>query len=116
MSQAATNTVVVTNSETSSSWIKDSRTNQWRLGEPLELRRAMKVIHGNGSGLSGGAAAGLTLGVTTVLAVVIALVIYRIRKYKKRGYQAIEDDRQSLAPGTAEKEGTPDQEQEQCPA
>ncbi|CAK6449332.1 unnamed protein product [Pipistrellus nathusii] len=116
MSQAATNTVVVTNTETSSSWIKDPQTNQWRLGEPLELRRAMKVIHGNGSGLSGGAAAGVTVGVTTVLAVIIALVIYRIRKYKKRGYQAIEDERQSLAPGTAGTEDTSDQEQEQCPA
>lgn len=116
MSQAATNTVIVTNTETSSSWIKDFQTNQWRLGEPLEIRRAMKVIHGHGSGLSGGATAGVTVGVTTVLAVVIALVIYRIRKYKKRGYQAIEEERQSLAPGTAGTEDTPDQEQEQCPA
>ncbi|XP_016055860.1 PREDICTED: macrophage-expressed gene 1 protein [Miniopterus natalensis] len=116
MSQAATNTVMVTNTETSSSWIKDPQTNQWRLGEPVELRRAMKVIHENGSGLSGGAAAGVTLGVTTVLAIVIALAIYRIRKYKKRGYQAIEDERQSLAPGTAGIGDTPDQEQEQCPA
>ncbi|XP_037014252.2 macrophage-expressed gene 1 protein [Artibeus jamaicensis] len=115
MSQAATNTVIVTNTETSSSWIKDSQTNQWRLGEPVELRRAMKVIHGNG-GLSGGEAAGVTVGVTTVLAVLIALVIYRTRKYKKRGYQVIEDERQSVAPGAAETGDTPDQEQERCPA
>ncbi|XP_036115725.1 macrophage-expressed gene 1 protein-like [Molossus molossus] len=115
MSQAATNTVVVTNMETSSSWIKNSQTNRWRLGEPLELRRAMKVIHGDSSGLSGGAAAGVTLGVTTALAVVIALVIYGARKYKKRGYRAIEEERQSLAPGTAEAgDVTPDQEQEPC--
>ncbi|XP_054419642.1 macrophage-expressed gene 1 protein [Pteronotus mesoamericanus] len=115
MSQAATNTVIVTNTETSSSWIKDSQTNQWRLGEPVELRRAMKIIHGN-SGLSGGEAAGVTVGVTTILALLITLVIYRTRKYKKRGYQAIENERQSLAPGTAETGDTPDQEQEQCPA
>ncbi|XP_024414906.2 macrophage-expressed gene 1 protein [Desmodus rotundus] len=115
MSQAATNTVMVTNTETSSSWIKDPQTNQWRLGEPVELRRAMKVMHGNG-GLSGGEAAGVTLGVTTFLAVLIALVIYHTRKYKKRGYQVIEDERQGLAPGTAETGDTPDQEQGQCSA
>ncbi|CAK7308002.1 Macrophage-expressed gene 1 protein [Vulpes lagopus] len=116
MSQAATNTVIVTNSETASSWIKDSQTRQWRLGEPLELRRAMKVIRGDGGGLSGGAAAGVTMGVTTVLAAVIALAIYGTRKYKKRGYQALEDERQSLAAGTAESGDAPGQEQEQSPA
>ncbi|XP_021540547.1 macrophage-expressed gene 1 protein [Neomonachus schauinslandi] len=116
MSQAATNTVIVTNSETASSWIKDSQTHQWRLGEPLELRRAMGVIHGDGSGLSGGAAAGVTMGVTTVLAATIALAVYGTRKYKKRGYQALEDERQSLAAGSAETGGAPDQEQEQSPA
>ncbi|XP_030874621.1 macrophage-expressed gene 1 protein [Leptonychotes weddellii] len=116
MSQAATNTVIVTNSETSSSWIKDSQTHQWRLGEPLELRRAMGVIHGDGSGLSGGAAAGVTMGVTTVLAATIALAVYGTRKYKKKGYQALEDERQSLAAGSAKTGGAPDQEQEQSPA
>ncbi|XP_046500527.1 macrophage-expressed gene 1 protein [Equus quagga] len=116
MSQAATNTVIVTNIETASSWIKDSQTQQWRLGEPLELRRAMKVIHGNDSGLSGGAAAGITVGVTAALAAVITLAIYGTRKYKKREYQALEEERQSLAPGTAETRDMPDQEQEQSPA
>ncbi|XP_047547677.1 macrophage-expressed gene 1 protein [Lutra lutra] len=116
MSQAATNTVLVTNSETASSWIKDSQTHQWRLGEPLELRRAMRVIRGDGSGLSGGAAAGVTVGVTTVLAAAIALAVYGTRKYKKRGYQLLEDERQSLAAGTADTGGAPDQEQERSPA
>ncbi|XP_066107704.1 macrophage-expressed gene 1 protein [Saccopteryx bilineata] len=116
MSQAATNTVIVTNTETSSSWIKDFQTNQWRLGEPLELRRTMKVIRGNRSGLSGGEAAGVTVGVTTVLAVLIALVIYRTRRYKRSGYQKMEGERQSLAPGTVETRDPPDQEQEQCSA
>ncbi|XP_029770756.1 macrophage-expressed gene 1 protein [Suricata suricatta] len=116
MSQAATNTVMVTNGETASSWIKDSQTHQWRLGEPLELRRAMKVIHGDGSGLSGGAAAGVTVGVTAVLAAAVTLAIYGTRKYKKRGYQALEEETQSLAPGTAAPEDAPDREPEQSPA
>ena len=116
VSQSATNTVIVTNSETASSWIKDPQTHQWRLGEPLELRRAMRVIRGDGSGLSGGAAAGVTVGVTTVLAAAIALAIYGTRKYKKRGYESLEDERQSLAAGTAETAGSPDQEREQSPA
>ncbi|XP_047631607.1 macrophage-expressed gene 1 protein [Phacochoerus africanus] len=116
MSQAATNTVMVTNTETASSWIKDPQTHRWKLGEPLELRRAMKVIHGDGSGLSGGAAAGVTLGVTTVLAAVIALAIYGTRKYKKRGYQAVQDERQSLVPGAAVTGDALDQGQEQSPA
>ncbi|XP_004479303.1 macrophage-expressed gene 1 protein [Dasypus novemcinctus] len=116
MSQAATNTVMVTNTETTSSWIKDYKTHQWRLGEPLELRRAMKNIHGESSGLSGGAAAGVTVGVTTILAAVIALAIYGSRKYKKREYQAIEEERQSLAPGTAQAGDVPDKEPEQNPA
>uniref|UniRef100_A0A8C3VYX0 Macrophage-expressed gene 1 protein n=1 Tax=Catagonus wagneri TaxID=51154 RepID=A0A8C3VYX0_9CETA len=116
MSQAATNTVIVTNTETASSWIKDPQTHQWKLGEPLELRRAMKVIHGGGSGLSGGAAAGVTLGATTVLAAVIALAIYGTRKYKKRGYQAVQDERQSLVPGATVTGDALGQGQEQNPA
>ncbi|XP_006876554.1 PREDICTED: macrophage-expressed gene 1 protein [Chrysochloris asiatica] len=116
MSQASTNTVMVTNTATSSSWIKDYETNQWRLGELPELRRALKDIHGEGSGLSGGAAAGITLGTTTLLAVAIALVVYRMRKYKKREYQTIEDERQSLAPSTVATEDVPHyQEQEPNP-
>lgn len=97
LSQAATNTVVVTNSESARSWIKDSQTHQWRLGEPMELRRAMKVIHGDSNGLSGGAAAGITVAVTTVLAAVIALAIYGTRKYKRKEYQSFEEERRSLA-------------------
>ncbi|XP_062948630.1 macrophage-expressed gene 1 protein [Cynocephalus volans] len=98
MSQAATNTVIVTNTENARSWIKDSQTHQWRLGEPSELRRAMKVVRGDGGSLSGGAAAGVAVGVTTLLAVVITLAIYGTRKYKKKEYQSMEDERQSLVP------------------
>ncbi|KAI4564646.1 hypothetical protein MJT46_010444 [Ovis ammon polii x Ovis aries] len=116
MSQAATNTVLVTNPETASSWIKDPQTHQWRLGEPLELRRAMRVIHGDSEGLSGGAAAGLTLGVTVALAGVISLAIYGARKSRKRGYQALQDEKQSLAAGAAVNGDALDQEQAQSPA
>uniref|UniRef100_A0A8D2CWH4 Macrophage-expressed gene 1 protein n=1 Tax=Sciurus vulgaris TaxID=55149 RepID=A0A8D2CWH4_SCIVU len=96
ISQTATNTVVVTNSESARSWIKDAQTHQWRLGDPLELRRAIKVIHGDSSGLPAGAAAGITVGVTTVLAAVIALAIYGTRKYKRKEYQAFEEERRNL--------------------
>ncbi|XP_004715055.1 macrophage-expressed gene 1 protein [Echinops telfairi] len=115
MSQAATNTVMVTNTETKSSWIKDYETHQWRLGEPLELRRALKVIHGDEAGLSGGAAAGVTVGVTTILAAAIALAIYGTRKYKKREYEALGDEKQSLAQGKVETGDDPHQEPEQNP-
>ncbi|XP_043337408.1 macrophage-expressed gene 1 protein [Cervus canadensis] len=116
MSQVATNTVLVTNPETASSWIKDPQSHQWRLGEPLELRRAMRVIHGDGGGLSGGAAAGLTLGVTVALAGVVALAIYGARKSRKKGYQVLQDEKQSLAAGTAVNGDALDQEQAQSPA
>ncbi|KAB1272934.1 Macrophage-expressed gene 1 protein [Camelus dromedarius] len=116
MSQVATNTVIVTNSETARSWIKDSQTHLWRLGEPLELRRAMKTIHGDGSGLSGGAAAGITLGVMAILVAVMVLAIFGIRKYRKRGYLTLQDERQSFVPGTTVAGDTCDQEQEQSPA
>lgn len=116
MSQVATNTVIVTNSETARFWIKDSQTHLWRLGEPLELRRAMKTIHGDGSGLSGGAAAGITLGVMAILVAVMVLAIFGIRKYRKRGYLTLQDERQSFVPGTTVAGDTCDQEQEQSPA
>ncbi|XP_049747997.1 macrophage-expressed gene 1 protein [Elephas maximus indicus] len=115
MSQAATNTVMVTNTETSSSWIKDYETHQWRLGEPLELRKALKVIHEDEGGLSGGQTAGVILGVITALVAAIALAIYGTRKYKKRQYQAIEDEKQSLTQGPAVTEDAPHQEPEQNP-
>ncbi|XP_069888353.1 macrophage-expressed gene 1 protein [Dipodomys merriami] len=115
MSQAATNTVIVTNTEGSKSWIKDSQTHQWRLGEPLELRRAMTVVYGDGSGLSRGAVAGVTLAVTFGLAAAIALVLYGIRKYKKKGYQAIEEEEEERQ-GFATSGDSHNQEQGQGPA
>lgn len=116
MSQAATNTVIVTSSETAKSWIKDPQTNQWKLGEPLELRRAMTVIHGDSSGMSGGEAAGITLAVIMALGVVIALAIYSTRKYKKKEYQAI-DERESLVGSLAtEASSASNGEQDPSPA
>lgn len=116
MSQAATNTVIVTNTENARSWIKDTQTHQWRLGEPLELRRAMKVVHGDNNGLSGGAAAGVTFGVTTFLAAVIALAVYGSRKYKKKEYRAIDNERESLVPDITVTADTHARGQEQSPA
>lgn len=107
MSQAATNTVIVTNTETASSWIKDPKTQQWRLGEPSELRRAIKFIH-EGDGLSGGAVFGVTVGIITALAAVILLGVYITRKHKKRGYKEMEDERQSLSPSAAGTDETPE--------
>ncbi|XP_008830378.1 macrophage-expressed gene 1 protein-like [Nannospalax galili] len=115
MSQVVTNTVIVTSSETARSWIKDPQTHQWKLGEPLELRRAMTVIHGDSSGLSGGEAAGITLGVTTALAAVIALAIYGNQKYRKKGYQVIEET-ESLTESSATDAATPNGQQDPSPA
>ncbi|KAM9660472.1 macrophage-expressed gene 1 protein [Trichechus inunguis] len=115
MSQTATNTVMVTNMETSNSWIKDYETHQWKLGEPLELRKALKVTHEDEHGLSGGTAAGVIVGVITVLVAAITLAIYGTRKYKKRQYRAIEDEKQSLTQGTAATGDAPHQEPEQNP-
>lgn len=115
MSQAATNTVIVTSSETARSWIKDPQTNQWKLGEPLELRRAMTVIHGDSSGMSGGEAAGITLAVIAALGAVIALAIYRTRKYRKKEYQAI-DERESLVESLATDASASNREQDPSPA
>ncbi|XP_048644861.1 macrophage-expressed gene 1 protein isoform X1 [Marmota marmota marmota] len=112
----STNTVLVTNREIARSWIKDSQTHRWRLGEPLELRRAMKVIHGNSKGLSGGATAGITVGVTTVLAAVIALAIYGTRKYKRREYQLFEEERRNLTSEILPPEDFPASELQQSPA
>ncbi|XP_005408116.1 PREDICTED: macrophage-expressed gene 1 protein [Chinchilla lanigera] len=115
MSQAATNTVIVTNSESSSSWIRDSRTHRWRLGEPQELRRTMRIILGESGGLSGGAAVGVSVAVTSLLAALIALAFYGIRKYKSKGYQAIDGEQESLLAVTATR-NIPEQEPRENPA
>uniref|UniRef100_A0A2K6AXY0 Macrophage-expressed gene 1 protein n=1 Tax=Macaca nemestrina TaxID=9545 RepID=A0A2K6AXY0_MACNE len=109
MSEADTNAVIVTSSENVRSWLKDSQTHQWRLGEPIELHSTMNAIHGDGGGLSGGTTAGIAVGATTILAVVITLAIYGTRNFKKRGYWAFWK-RQSLVSGTAATGDTPDQE------
>ncbi|XP_037377332.1 macrophage-expressed gene 1 protein [Talpa occidentalis] len=117
MSQAPTNTVLVTDPETASSWIKDPQTHQWKLGEPLELRRTMTVIHEDAGDLSAKATIGITMGVAATLAVaILLLVIYRTRKHNNRGYQAIQDERQSLASGIPDHGDNADQKQELCPA
>ncbi|XP_021516913.1 macrophage-expressed gene 1 protein [Meriones unguiculatus] len=115
ISQVATNTVIVTSSETARSWIKDPQNNQWRLGDPAELHRAMAVIHGDSHGMSGGQAAGITLGVMTALGVAIALAIYGIRKNKKKEYRTIEE-RESLVGSLAKDAPAPDGEQDPSPA
>ncbi|XP_055470061.1 macrophage-expressed gene 1 protein [Psammomys obesus] len=115
ISQVATNTVIVTSSETARSWIKDPQTNQWKLGDPAELHRAMTVIHGDSSGMSGGQAAGITLGVMIALGVAIALAIYGVRKNKKKEYRAIEE-RESLVGSLAKDASAPDGEQDPSPA
>ncbi|XP_001506353.2 macrophage-expressed gene 1 protein [Ornithorhynchus anatinus] len=94
MSQASTNTVLVTNSETEKSWVRDSSTHLWKLGEPSEVRRTIKLVQGSERGLSGGEAAGLTTGITTLLAALIALVIYGSRRYKKRDYIQMEGEKE----------------------
>nr|XP_003464324.1 macrophage-expressed gene 1 protein [Cavia porcellus] len=96
MSQAATNTVIVTNSEGSSSWIRDSRTHRWRLGEPQELRRTMRIMNGENGGLSGGAAVGVSVAVTSLLAGLVLLAFYGIRKYKSKGYQPIDGEQKNV--------------------
>ncbi|XP_004646976.1 macrophage-expressed gene 1 protein [Octodon degus] len=101
MSQAATNTVIVTNSESSSSWFRDSQTHRWRLGEPQELRRTMRNIQGENGGLSGGAAVGVSVAVTSLLAALIALAFYGIRKYRSKGHHAINREQERLLPETA---------------
>lgn len=115
MSQAATNTVLVTNPETANSWIKDSKTHYWRLGEPLELRRAMRDFQENGSGLSGGASVGVSIGIITGLAAVIALAIYSFRKYKKKNYQEIKEEREHLSPSMVAVKDSPEEEQGKSP-
>lgn len=102
MSQVVINIVIVINIEIVSFWIKDFQIQQWRLGEFLELRRVMMVIYGNDSGLLGGVVVGIIVGVIVVLVVVIILVIYGICKYKKREYQVLEEERQSLVLGIVE--------------
>ncbi|XP_043827384.1 macrophage-expressed gene 1 protein [Dromiciops gliroides] len=122
MSQAATNTVMVINSESEKSWIKDSRTHLWKLADPSEVRRTINLIHGSDSGLSGGATAGVTAGVTVVLAALIILAIYGTRRYKKREYEEIGEESKSLMEATAEYRvseevgGTSELSQEQCPS
>ncbi|EHA98796.1 Macrophage-expressed gene 1 protein [Heterocephalus glaber] len=116
MSQASTNTVMVTNSESTSSWIRDSRTHRWRLGEPQELRRAMRIIRGESSGLSGGAAVGVSVAVTTLLAALIALAFYGIRKRKNKGYQAINGEEESLVAEIAAAGNIPELQPEGSPA
>lgn len=113
MSQFATNTVLVTSND--HGWIKDSQTNQWKLGEPMELRRTMNIIHGDSSDLSGGQAAGITVGVTAALAIIIALAVYAIRKYRKKEYQEI-GERENLTGTFATDGATPDRAQDPVPA
>ncbi|XP_053417788.1 macrophage-expressed gene 1 protein [Nycticebus coucang] len=115
-SNASTSTIILTNSEDATFWIKDPQTHQWRLGKSSELRGAMKGLHGEHGGLSGGEAAGVTVGVIAILAIVIVLAIYGSWKFKKRGYLEIGDERQSLALDTEAARDTPNGEQERSPA
>uniref|UniRef100_A0A2K5J7E3 Macrophage-expressed gene 1 protein n=1 Tax=Colobus angolensis palliatus TaxID=336983 RepID=A0A2K5J7E3_COLAP len=92
--------LMMTSSENARSWIKDSQTHQWRLGEPIELQSTMNAIHGDGGGLSAGTTAGITVGATTILAVVITLAIYGTENFKKRGYWAFGRERKNIAPNS----------------
>uniref|UniRef100_H0WU91 Macrophage-expressed gene 1 protein n=2 Tax=Otolemur garnettii TaxID=30611 RepID=H0WU91_OTOGA len=115
-SNASTSTILLTNSEDATLWVKDPQTHKWRQGQLSELREVMKGHQGGHGSLSGGEAAGVTVGVIAILATVIVLAIYGSWKFKKRGYMEIGDGKQSLALDPEAARETPKEKQGESPA
>lgn len=90
---AATDTVLVMNGDSGQTWVKDSKTQLWKIERPSEKNYNTKLSGEAGGSLSGGETAGLTLGLTTALAILIGLAAYGCRRYKKREYSEVGEDR-----------------------
>ncbi|XP_078528015.1 macrophage-expressed gene 1 protein-like [Lissotriton helveticus] len=92
MSVGSTNTVLVL-TETDRSWVKVTGTQMWKLTKTENARSTMRLVSGADARISGGEAAGITVGATTALAILIAMAIYGRRRFRKRGYHEMEQQR-----------------------
>ncbi|XP_078401261.1 macrophage expressed 1, tandem duplicate 1 [Cetorhinus maximus] len=90
LTAGSTNTVLVL-SEHQEPWFKDSRTRLWRTARPSEVRGVFN------EGSSGGAGAAAAVAISVALAAVAlpALAYYGRKRWRNRGYRAL--DRSSAA-------------------
>ncbi|XP_058877768.1 macrophage-expressed gene 1 protein-like [Acipenser ruthenus] len=90
VSYGSTNTVIVM-SEGEMSWIKDAKSQMWKIAKPEDLQRMTKLLDGQREGLSGGAVFGVVFGVLVSAALVVGLAVYGIKRRRSRGYGEIRE-------------------------
>ncbi|XP_062974784.1 macrophage-expressed gene 1 protein [Elgaria multicarinata webbii] len=118
ISSVATDTILVVSSNGEQTWVKDSQTQLWKIGNPEDVQHSMKRDGDAGRRLSNGEAAGVTVGATTGLAILIGLAVYGCRRYKKKEYTEIGGEGASLISSNpayglvAEMEDAPQQQEE----
>nr|XP_003215051.1 PREDICTED: macrophage-expressed gene 1 protein [Anolis carolinensis] len=91
-----TDTILVMNSNSGQTWIKDSQTHLWKIGNPDEVYHSMKKSMTTGESLSNGEVAGVALIATVGLVSLISLVICGCRRYKKKGYHEIGEEESAM--------------------
>ncbi|MGH0188357.1 UNVERIFIED_CONTAM: hypothetical protein FKN15_029262 [Acipenser sinensis] len=90
VSYGSTNTVMVI-SEGEMSWIKDAKSQMWKLAKPEDLQRMAKLLDSQREGLSGGAVFGVVFGVVVSAALGVGLAVYGIKRRRSRGYGEIRE-------------------------
>ncbi|XP_067841881.1 macrophage-expressed gene 1 protein-like [Heptranchias perlo] len=91
-------------SEYQQPWVKDTKTQMWRMAQESEIRQLFSET----SSLSGGATAGISITVTLILAGLIALAFYGTKRWRNRSYQILERYSVHSNYGTAEHQDTAD--------
>ncbi|MBN3273789.1 MPEG1 protein, partial [Polyodon spathula] len=90
LSYGSTNTVMVM-TEGEMSWIKDAKSQMWKLAKPEDFQRMTQLLDSQGEGWSGGAVFGVVLGVVVLAALGLGLAVYGIKRRRRRGYGEIRE-------------------------
>ncbi|NWI63981.1 MPEG1 protein, partial [Todus mexicanus] len=90
----AIDTVLVSSGDGDSAWVRSEQSHVWRLAQPEEIPHTAEMVRSQG--LTRGEVAGVTAAVLAGLATILMTVCYSRRRYKARGYCAM-DEGDSLA-------------------
>nr|XP_060627534.1 macrophage-expressed gene 1 protein-like [Anolis sagrei ordinatus] len=84
---------ILVRSDGSLAWVKMPQSGSWRLANATDEKQMAFLLQGTQtSRLSAGSIAGISVSMVAVLLTTIALVVYRIRRYKTRGYQEVSNE------------------------
>ncbi|XP_007423140.1 macrophage-expressed gene 1 protein [Python bivittatus] len=90
---ASLSETILVHSDGSQAWVKIRQNGSWMLANVTNEKEIALLFQGHDSlGLSSGAIAGISMAVVAVVVFSLVFIIFRIRRYKIRGYQEVTNE------------------------